>query len=133
MLTHHHRKDLKIEGHYLPDTVHDLIDLRERIVNVIAGGHIEGVTSRGADAVANGITGWLVAKAAGQTDTLTGSTRSKYRRVLAALDDEAPAGPERGSTSLRSVGLLASGGLVAAAASPMGAVALEALRRYSTL
>lgn len=86
MLTHH-RKDLMIEGAFLPSSVEDLIDLRDRVVELIAAGDVDGIKPSGADAVANGITGWLVAKAAGQTDTLSAPTRSRYRKVLAALGD----------------------------------------------
>lgn len=66
------RRDLRIEAHFLPDDLADLVELRERI---LASGQPEQV--------AHGIVGWLVAKSAGERDSLSSRTRASYRKVLA--------------------------------------------------
>lgn len=69
---------LRNEADFLPEQVSDLASVRE---NVLAAGH--------APAVADGIVGWLVAKANGQPDLTSSKTRSRYRRILAELPTSA--------------------------------------------
>ena len=107
------RKDLRIEGEFIPLEVEDLIALRTRVVDLVAAGEIEDVKPKMADSVANGITGWLVAKASGDRDTLAASTRSRYRRVLTRLDELDPEGGQRGSSPLRQVLGLAAAPVIA--------------------
>ena len=121
------RKDLRIEGEFLPLDLEDLTALRQRIVVAIEAGEIEEVKPRVADSVANGITGWLVAKASGERDTLSGVTRTKYRRVLSRLEEMDPEGGQRGSATLRQVLGMGAVSMVAAAAAASSRPELLAL------
>lgn len=76
------RRDLRIEAHFLPETVDDLVELRQAILEA---GHSESV--------AHGIVGWVVGKGAGETDALGSRTRSTYRKILAELVEQHPDGP----------------------------------------
>jgi len=108
------RRDLRIERHYLPSSIDELSELRQRVLDL---GEPEPT--------ANGLIGWLVAKASGEVDASSAPTRSKYRRILARLDELDPAGPGRrtgGYTRLgataRMVPALAGGTALAAAGHP---------------
>lgn len=84
---------LRDEARYLPATVAQLAELRGR---VIAAGHPPGV--------ANGLVGWLISKAAGERDVTASTTRSRYRKILAALEaDPAGPGPRRGPGPVQAV------------------------------
>lgn len=109
----HHRKDLRIEAQFLPDSLGDLLALRPRLVAMIATGEVDGIRASSADTVADGIVGWLVAKAAGETDTLTASTRSRYRRILGQLAEQEPPGGRRRDAGRARLGVVAGGGVVA--------------------
>lgn len=67
------------EGEWVPDLdqVRELAELRRLIIEVGES-----------PATANGIIGWLVAKAAGERDTTGSDVRARYRRVLARLERE---------------------------------------------
>lgn len=67
-------RDLRDEADHLPTSLADLIDLRTRVIE-----HGEPVR------VANGVCGFVVAKAAGQPDGLASDTRARYRRILREL------------------------------------------------
>lgn len=67
------RRDLMVEGDLLPTSVEDLAELRQAILDA---GHPEQV--------ANAICGWLIGKRDGP-DGLAADTRSRYRRILAAV------------------------------------------------
>ena len=67
-------RSIQDEGAFLPESIDDLIDLRERLV---AAGHSEGT--------ANGLVGWLVAKKGGGGRTPSPVTQAKYRRILREL------------------------------------------------
>ncbi len=124
MLTHHpRRKDLMIEGDFLPKTVEDLVVLRTRIVEAVQSGAIDEVKPSAADSVANGITGWLVAKASGQTDTLGPSTRAKYRKVLEVVRRDGGR-RDRGSATLAAVTVIGTLASLAASGRPGVALAL---------
>lgn len=69
------RTPIRGERAYIPETVEELSVLRTRLV---AAGH--------SDAVVNGLVGWLVAKASG--DHGSGSSATRYRKILAELDGE---------------------------------------------
>lgn len=86
------RRDLRGEADFLPSTVEDLVELRRQLV---AAGH--------PDQVASGILGWLVAKAAGDPDQTSPTTRATYRKILAGLEVSGPGGPGRGRRHLEPV------------------------------
>lgn len=77
---------LRNEADWLPSDLDDLAALRRQIIEAGHPGH-----------VANGLIGWLLAKAVGERDATSPTTRSKYRKILAGL--EAPGGPRRGRRS----------------------------------
>ncbi len=94
--THHSRRDLRIEAEFLPSTLDELLDVRDRIQDFIAAGNIEHISPRSAESMADEISGWLAGKTRG-VDGKAAPTRSRYRRILAALDEAPQGGP--GSTS----------------------------------
>jgi hypothetical protein len=69
------------EGPFIPASLADVIDLRQRVLDA---GHSESV--------ANGVVGFVVAKAAGEATPLTDVTRSRYRRILRELGEDGPDG-----------------------------------------
>lgn len=91
------RRDLRNEADYLPETVEDLVDLRQL---VIEAGH--------SAPVANGLVGWLLSKAAGEADTTSSRTRSTYRKILAELEPIGGPGPG-GGRHLEAVGSTKNG------------------------
>lgn len=67
------------EGDWIPDAdrVRELAELRRLIIDL-------GETP----ATANGIIGWLIAKAAGERDVTGPNVRARYRKILARLERE---------------------------------------------
>lgn len=126
----HHRKDLMIEARFLPENLEQAKRLREVIRTAIADGRVDGVSPNHAESMADSLTGWLVGKTQG-VDGLAATTRSRYRRVLSALEAEVgPGGGERGVLGHPGIaGVLGAlvGAGVAAPASPGAAAALLAL------
>lgn len=70
-------RSLGIEAKYVTYSVADLVALRRRL---LAAGESE--------AVAAGIIGWLVAKAAGDPNSINATTKARYRRILERLDSD---------------------------------------------
>lgn len=85
------------EAPFLPESIDDLIDLRER---VLAAGYSEPV--------AHGLVGWLVGKRAGSKDQTSPDTRARYRRILRELgeggDDTGRAAPRPGPRPIDDAG-----------------------------
>lgn len=70
------RTPIRGEAAYIPASLEDLEQLRGQLT---AAGHTLTVV--------NGITGWLVAKATGEADVTSRTTRARYRAILAELDE----------------------------------------------
>jgi hypothetical protein len=85
------RRDLRNEAAYLPQTIDELAELYDRLVNA-------GETSGSA----RGIATWAALKATGRPDPTGPATRARYRRILAGLPAMAPP-PERPERSLKVV------------------------------
>lgn len=85
------RRDLRNEATYLPTSVEELVALRQAVIDL---GHTEQI--------ANGLIGWLIAKAGRQPDAGSARTRSAYRKILAELPALAPP-PEQPERSLKVV------------------------------
>lgn len=73
-------RSLQIEAHYLTNSVADLAELKERLID-------NGEPPR----LAASLIGWLVDKSTGRPDITAAPTRSRYRRALEALGEP----PER--------------------------------------
>jgi hypothetical protein len=118
------RKDLRNEAEYLPSSLDELVDVRGRVMAL-------GESRR----IADGLCMWLVAKARGERDTTAADVRSRYRRILRALEQPEPIGPKkangarkrsvaparakvRGATKGRAVAEIAAGERTAASAVP---------------
>jgi hypothetical protein len=129
-ISHHNRKDLMIEARFLPDSIEQAEQLRHLIRSMIDSGKVDGLNPRNSEATANGITGWLIGKRDG-VDGLTSNTRSQYRKVLHALEDQAPRDPQGGRVRRPGiVGVLGGSGAVMAGAIATGdpvAVAMAAV------
>lgn len=65
---------LRNEADHLPASLEDAAAVRRSLIDA-------GQTPQ----VADGIVGWLVAKATGEPDYTSAPTRSRYRRILATL------------------------------------------------
>jgi hypothetical protein len=65
---------LRVEAAFMPASVEAAAQLRQQLVDA---GH--------SSALADGIVGWLIGKAAGHVDRSSSATRSSYRRILSAL------------------------------------------------
>lgn len=84
------RKDLMIEARFLPETIEEAAALRRRIHEVVSGGEVNEVARPGqAEAYADQVTGWLIGKREG-VDRKGPATRSKYRKILAAIEEQPP-------------------------------------------
>lgn len=83
------RKDLMIEARFLPETIEEAAALRRRIHEVVSGGEVNEVARGQAEAYADQVTGWLVGKREG-VDRKGPATRSKYRKILAAIEEQPP-------------------------------------------
>lgn len=68
------RTPIRNEGSWIPNSIEDFEEVRRRLT---AAGH--------PTTVVNGITGWLAAKAIGEHDSSSGTTRARYRKILAEL------------------------------------------------
>lgn len=66
---------LRNEAEWIPTSMETLAALRARLTEA---GHPAAIVS--------GLTGWLVAKGAGEEDRTSSDTRSRYRRILADLE-----------------------------------------------
>lgn len=113
----HQRKDLMIEARFLPDSIEQATRLRNRIYEVVAAGEVEGIAPGQAEAYADQVIGWLVGKTDG-VDRKGPNTRSKYRRILQVLEDQAPTRGIRGVVVLDVAGVLAMSGSAAALVAP---------------
>jgi hypothetical protein len=129
-ISHHNRKDLMIEARFLPDSIEQAEQLRHLIRSVIEAGEVDGLNPRYAEAMANGIIGWLIGKRDG-VDGLSAPSRSRYRRVLHVLEDQAPKDPQGGKVRRPGiVGVLGGSGAIMAGAIATGdpvAVAMAAV------
>jgi hypothetical protein len=67
-------RSLRNEADFLPASIDDAAAVRAA---VLEAGHTP--------ALADGLVGWLIAKAAGHADNSSPTTRSRYRRILATL------------------------------------------------
>lgn len=123
----HHRKDLRIEARFLPESLAQAEQLRAVIRDAIASGRIEDVTTARAETTADSITGWLIGKRAG-VDSLSAPTRSLYRRVLASVEHATTPGGDDGRARYGALGIAAVVASASAAAiSPSGAPAMARL------
>lgn len=123
----HHRKDLRIEARFLPESLAQAEQLRAVIRDAIASGRIEDVTTARAETTADSITGWLIGKRAG-VDSLSAPTRSLYRRVLASVEYATTPGGDDGRARYGALGIAAVVASASAAAiSPSGAPAMARL------
>lgn len=114
---HPKRKDLKIEARFLPRSLEDAKRLRKVIRTVIEDGGVAGISPSHAESVADNITGWLVGKIEG-VDGLSAASRSRYRKVLAVVEEKFPG--DGGNTRPGIAGVLAAfGGVGALAAAPV--------------
>lgn len=124
----HHRRDLRIEARFLPESLDQAEQLRAVIRDAIASGEIAEIADSNAESMADSITGWLIGKRAG-VDSLSAPTRSRYRRVLSALELATPGGGgDDGRARFGALGIAAVlASASAAAMSPSGAPAMARL------
>lgn len=87
------RKDLREEAAHLPESIDELVALRERVMAA-------GESRR----VADGLVMWVLAKQIGEPDTTAPKVRANYRKILRRLDELEPIGPSRRKTSRRAAG-----------------------------
>lgn len=117
----HHRKDLMIEGDFLPVDLADLQQFRRRLIKFLRAGGSAEVSPARAVQVANGITGWITSKADPdylEDEQPKAPTRSQYRRILAELAESGGGGGgggERGFAHLHAVADLAANSVGVAA------------------
>jgi hypothetical protein len=105
------RRDLREEAAFLPESLPELMELRERLL-------VAGQTRR----VADGLCMWLLAKAHNEPDTTAPNVRSKYRKVLRELPAAPPpAAPrrrgrgDRGATDPKTAALVGLGAVAGVA------------------
>ena len=128
-ISHHpKRKDLMIEARFLPASIDQAKQLRTVIRERIEQGDVADISPAHAESVADAITGWLIGKTDG-VDGLSAPTRSRYRKVLAALEELTPAPDgERGHVHRPGIaGVLAASTALAGAGLAAGSPALMAL------
>lgn len=79
-MTGPNERALRGEAEWLPTNLEEIVAIRRVLLE-------SGCTR----AVADGIVGWLVTKAAGEEDSTHSTTRASYRKILASLESPLPA------------------------------------------